>query len=86
LFPIYDYEVMWKKVCIDRFRSDFRDFCERENRLEAVEFGSNPTTDVGPEEDAMNREAFETTLRVGDAQNNHDMNNRILDADAGTPA
>lgn len=30
LFPIYDYEVMWKKVCNGRFKNDFRDFCYRE--------------------------------------------------------
>ena len=30
LFPIYDYEVMWKKVCNRRFKNDFRAFCDRE--------------------------------------------------------
>ncbi len=30
LFPIYDNEVMWKKVCNGRFKSDFREFCYRE--------------------------------------------------------
>jgi hypothetical protein len=27
LFPIYDTEVIWKKVCDGYFKSDFRDFC-----------------------------------------------------------
>ena len=30
LFPIYDYEVMWKKVCNGRFKNGFRTFCDRE--------------------------------------------------------
>jgi|SRR5271157_4855718 len=30
LFPIYDYEVIWKKVCNGRFKNDFREFCYRE--------------------------------------------------------
>jgi hypothetical protein len=30
LFPIYDTEVVWKKV-FGRFKNDFREFCEREN-------------------------------------------------------
>ena len=30
LFPIYDNEVIWKRVGNGRFKSDFREFCDRE--------------------------------------------------------
>ena len=30
LFPIYDYEWIWKKVCDGRFKTDYRGFGERE--------------------------------------------------------
>jgi len=30
LFPIYDNAVIWETVCNDRFKNDFREFCERE--------------------------------------------------------
>jgi hypothetical protein len=30
LFPVYDYEVIWKKTLYGRFRNDFREFCCRE--------------------------------------------------------
>jgi len=47
LFPIYDNKVIWEKVLYGCFKSDFRDYCDREN-LPCRRFKNEDTVDFLP--------------------------------------